>query len=123
MHRQIRNRPSLPTRLTALLAIALVMALTVLASSPDLHERLHGHHADAAGAAHPEGVPAQGPMADHDDGCVVTLFAQGVVLALAIVALAFFGATLRARCFAVFDRIIPEAPRYLHLPTQAPPLA
>jgi hypothetical protein len=123
MLRQIRNRPSLPTRLTALLAIALVMALTVLASSPELHERLHGHHAGAAGASHDEGVPAQAPKADQDDGCVVTLFAQGVVLALAIVALAFTGVTLRARVFAVFDRIIPEAPRYLHLPTQAPPSA
>jgi hypothetical protein len=109
--------------MTAALAIALVLALTVLAASPELHERLHGHHADAAGVAHQDGVPASGPKADHDDGCVVTLFAQGVVLALALVALAFTGQTLRSASLALFDRVIPEAPRYLHLPTQAPPLA
>ncbi len=122
MLRQIHNRPSLSSRLTAGLAIVLVLALTVLASSPELHERLHGHHGDAAGVSHQDGIPANGPTADHDDGCVVTLFAQGIVLALALVALAFTGETMRSESFAVFDRIIPETPRYLHLPTQAPPL-
>jgi hypothetical protein len=106
--------------MTAALAIALVLALTVLAASPELHERLHGHHADAA---HQDATPVKGPAADHDDGCIVTLFAQGIVLALALVALAFAGQTLRSGSPALFDRVIPEAPRYLHLPTQAPPLA
>jgi hypothetical protein len=118
----MHNRPSLASRLIAGLAVVLVMALTVLASSPELHERLHGHPA-APGVTHQHGVPAQGPKADDDDGCIVTLFAQGVVLALALVALAFTGQTLHAQGFAAFDRVIPEAPRYLHLPTQAPPLA
>jgi hypothetical protein len=118
----MHNRPSLASRLTAGLAIVLVMALTVLASSPELHERLHGHNAVAATVSHQDGIPADGPKADHDDGCIVTLFAQGVVLALALVALAFTGQTLRLQGFVVFDRVIPEAPRYLHLPTQAPPL-
>jgi hypothetical protein len=122
MHRQIRNRPSLLARLTAVLSVALVLALTVLSASPELHERLHGHHPDGAGVAHQEGVPANGTKTDGDDGCIVTLFAQGVILALTLVALAFTGQTLRAEPFAVFDRVIPEAPRYLHLPTQAPPL-
>jgi hypothetical protein len=122
MHRQIRNRPSLPARLTAALSVALVLVLMVLSSSPELHERLHGHHPGAAAAEHHGGIPAHGTAADNDDGCIVTLFAQGVVLALALVALAFTGQKLRAERFAVFDRVIPEAPRYLHLPTQAPPL-
>jgi hypothetical protein len=122
MHRQIRNRPSLLARLTAALSVALVLILTVLSSSPELHERLHGHHPEAAGAAQHDGIPANGAKTDNDDGCVVTLFAQGVVLALALLALAFTGQTLRSEVFAVFDRVIPESPRYLHLPTQAPPL-
>jgi hypothetical protein len=123
MLRQIDNRPSLLSRLTAALAIVLVLVLTVLASSPELHERLHGHHEAALGAAHQDGVPADAAKPDNDDGCIVTLFAQGIVLALAVVVLAFTGRTLRASSFALFDRVIPEAPRYLHLPTQAPPLA
>jgi|HubBroStandDraft_1064217.scaffolds.fasta_scaffold32538_3 hypothetical protein len=118
------SRPSLLARTTASLAIVLVLALTVLAASPELHERLHGHHSDAAGATRHDGGPANSAKPDEsDDGCVVTLFAQGVVLALSFVALAFAGRTLRLANFAHFDRIIPEAPRYLHLPTQAPPLA
>jgi len=114
---------TLLARSTASLAIVLVLALTVLASSPELHERLHGHQA-AAGAAHHDGGIANGAKPDEcDDGCIVTLFAQGVVLALSILALAFTGQTLRLADFALFDRVIPEAPPFLHLPTQAPPLA
>jgi hypothetical protein len=106
--------------MTAALAIALVLCLTVLAASPDLHERLHGHNPGAAAAGHHEGLPAQ---ADDDDGCVVTLFAHGVALALALFALAFAGTILRLADFGGFDRVIPESPRYLLLPTQGPPLA
>jgi hypothetical protein len=114
------SRPTLFARSTAALAIGLVLALTVLAASPDLHERLHGHEA-APAAVHHDGAGVQAN--DSDDGCVVTLFAQGVVLALSILALAFTGQRLRHCDFADVDRVIPESPRYLRLPTQAPPLA
>jgi hypothetical protein len=120
MLRHIHSQPSLIARATASLAIGLVLTLAVLSASPELHERLHGHHAAATGAPHREGALSAD---ESDDGCIVTLFAQGVVLALAIVALAFTGQMLRPGDFAQFDRVIPEAPRYLHLPTQAPPLA
>jgi hypothetical protein len=117
------SRPTLLARTTASLAIGLVLALTVLAASPELHERLHGHEA-AATAVHHDGLPGTTVQADDsDDGCIVTLFAQGVVLALSILALAFTGQTLRLSDFADFDRVIPESPRYLHLPPQGPPLA
>lgn len=115
-------RPTLLARTTALLAVALVLALSVFAASPELHERLHGH--TAGGVVHNGASPASGPQdADGDEGCIVTLFAQGVVLALALAALAFTGQTLRPADFWVFDRITPADPRYLHLPTQAPPFA
>ncbi len=122
MFRLSHSRPSLLARVTASLAVVLVLALTVLAASPELHERLHGHPA-AAAASHEAG-PASGLRADEsDDGCVVTLFAQGVVLALSLLALAFTGQTIRLSDFAHVDRVIPDAPRYLRLPAQAPPLA
>jgi hypothetical protein len=114
-----KNRLSLLARSTAVLAILLVLALTVLAASPELHERLHGHHPDSPShAAVPAGAKAP---ADDDGGCVVTLFAQGIILALALFALAFTGQVLRLIGFHLFDRIAPQAPDYLFLPTQAPP--
>jgi hypothetical protein len=122
MFRSMHNRPSLAARMTAGLAIALVLLLTVLASSPELHERLHGRHAEAASGAHQDGVTANGAAADDDDGCIVTLFAQGIVLALALLVLAVTGRTLRNASIEHLDRLLPEATRYLHLPTQAPPL-
>jgi hypothetical protein len=115
-----KSHHSLLTRITAVLAVLLVLVLTVLAASPELHERLHGHGAHAPShAAAPAGQTAPD---DDDGGCVVTLFAQGVVMALTLFALAFTGQKLRLADFAVFDRILPTAPSYLFLPTQAPPL-
>ncbi len=112
----LRDRPGLLTRTTALLGIVMVLALTVLAASPDLHERLHAHDSAPGAAAH-HGAAA----ADNDDGCVVTLFAQGIIAALLYLSLAFTGQRVRAAGFAAFDRVFPAAPSYLFLPTQAPP--
>jgi hypothetical protein len=116
-------RSSLLRGAVASFAILLVIALTILAASPDLHERLHGHRINllnvaSQGAGHSGGEQD----ADDDDGCVVTLFAQGLVLPLAFLFLAFTGQVLRLPGFALVDRVAPESPRYLRLPTQAPPL-
>lgn len=108
------------SRAAALLAVGLVLALSVFAASPELHGRLHGHDAGALGGAH--GDPGKAGHSEDDDGCVVTLFSQGLVLALAVVALAFLGRTPGFEDFDVLDRVVPDTPRYLHLPPQAPPL-
>jgi hypothetical protein len=114
----IKMKPTLLARSTALAGILLILVLTVLAASPDLHERLHAHDGTAPARAHHAGAAA----ADDDDGgCVVTLFAQGVVLALALITLAHAGLVLLLADIAVFDRIFPQAPSYLLQPTQAPP--
>jgi hypothetical protein len=111
------------SRAAASLAVALVLALTVLAASPDLHERLHGNGPGVAGTSHHDaGRSDGGRAADDEDGCVVTLFAQGIVLALALLVLALAGRTLRLPAFGPGDRVSPAAPRYLRLPTQAPPV-
>jgi hypothetical protein len=114
----IKRRPTLLVRSTALAGVLLVLALTILAASPDLHERMHALDAATPAQAHHAGSTAPD---DDDGGCVVTLFAQGIVLALALFALAITGQVLRLPDFAVFDRIFPEAPSYLLQPTQAPP--
>jgi hypothetical protein len=118
-----RKGPSVLSCAVASLAVALVLALTILSASPDLHARLHGNGPGAAGAAHHDlGRTDGGQAADDEDGCVVTLFAQGVVLALALLVLALAGRTLRLTAFGPGERVIPAAPRYLRLPTQAPPV-
>jgi hypothetical protein len=113
-------RPSPPSRIVASLGIVLILALTVLSASPELHGWLHGHEPGATEAAHQDG---HGQVPCDDDGCVVTLFAQGLLLPLALLSLAFTGRTVRLADFAFGDRVIPESPRYLRLPAQAPPLA
>lgn len=111
------RRPNLLARSTALAGILLVLALTVLAASPDLHERLHAREAAASSPAHHPDSVGQ----DDDDGCVVTLFAQGLILALALFVLAYMGQLLRLPDLPVFDRILPESPSFLLQPTQGPP--
>jgi hypothetical protein len=117
MFRLGHARPPALARFAASLGIGLVLALTVFAASPELHGWLHDHE---PGAAHHH--DGQGGIPDNDDSCAVTLFAQGLVVPLSLVALAFTGQTLRLLDFAFGDRIVPESPRYLRLPTQAPPL-
>jgi hypothetical protein len=120
MHSPLDTRPTLLARAVAALAAGLLMALTVLAASPELHERLHGHGVATAahqGAGHPRGQAA----ADDEDGCIVTLFSQGAVLPVALLALVAASLALRSHDLASLDRIAPESPRYLRLPAQGPP--
>ncbi len=105
------------------MAIGLVLALSVFAASPELHEWLHGHPPGALIGAHGNALPDGHAQETQDDGgCVVNLYSQGLVLALALLALAFTGQTLPSEDFELLKRIIPEFPRYLLPPTQAPPL-
>ena len=112
-----RYRPL--ARAVAALGVILVLILSVLAASPDLHERVHG--LDPARAPSSHAVPS-GQVADQEDGCVVTLFSQGVVLPLALFLFVLFARTRFPRAFRARERIVPGAPRYLRLPTQAPPI-
>lgn len=100
-----------------------MLALSILAASPDLHERLHGHHSTSANAAHHGDASAGSQAADDEDGCVVTLFAQGAVLPLSYMALAFAGQMSRPLALARGNGVVPESPRYLLLPAHGPPLA
>ena len=122
MHRPMDPRPAPIARAVAALAAVLLMALTILAASPELHERLHGHALAATAAAHQgSGHSANGAAADDEDGCIVTLFSQGVVLPVALLALVVASLAPHARNFPLFERIAPESPRYLQLPAQGPP--
>jgi hypothetical protein len=96
-------------RLLALGAAALVLLLTVLAVSPQLHTAFHGHTDDCAAAN------------AQDEGCVVTLFAAGVTAAHApLVVVAPPQTYLRAE-FSPHFEIFVNPPRYLHQPERGPP--
>lgn len=95
-------------RLLALGAAALVLLLTVLAVSPQLHTEFHGHDDCAAADS-------------QDEGCVVTLFAAGVTAAPApLVVVAPPPTHLRAE-FSPHSEIFVSPPRYLHQPERGPP--
>ena len=117
MLRRIDRRYSPLARAIAALGMVLVLALSVLAVSPELHERLHGKDPSRAAS---DAAPAS-PSADQEDGCVVTLFIQGVVLPVALFLLVLCARTRLPGALGARDRVPPEAPRYLRLPTQAPP--
>ena len=116
MIRRISTRPSPLARLTASLAVVLVLALSVFAASPELHGLLHDH----AAAPH-AGAPAQQGDTDADDGCVVTLFAQGLLCVSGLIVLVFARQSLRVAACAFLERVGPPSPAFLHLPPQAPP--
>jgi hypothetical protein len=116
MPRTTQTRVCPLAQAVASFAAVLVLALTVLAASPDLHRLVHGHGAPPyADASHRQ-------AADDDDGCAVTLFAQGIILPLAAFALAFSGRILRIVEFDRVDRVFAAEPRFLLLPSQGPPL-
>lgn len=98
------HRPGLIRRLLAASTGALVLFLTVLAASPDLHARLHG---DAGG---------------HDDsGCVVALFGQGVSLAAGADALVVVPVEWQIAAPLPTEEILLAATRYLRQPERGPP--
>ncbi len=88
----------------------LVLLLTVLAVSPQLHADLHAHDA-ATEAVH------------ADDGCVISLFASGVTAAPSALLLAVPPTTHVAATFSPRTEIFVSPPRYLHQPERGPPLS
>lgn len=95
--------PAWPRRLFAAGGAALVLALSVLAASPQLHEWLH-------------------PDADHSDHeCAITLFHHGVtqaVVGVALVVMPLLPVARVAMAPAGPDLI---APRHRLCPGRAPP--
>jgi hypothetical protein len=89
-------------------AAALVLLLTILAVSPQLHAGLHAH--DVATDS-----------AQNDDGCVISLFAGGVTAAPVAVTLTAPTVVHTEIAFAPRAEIFVSPPRYLHQPERGPP--
>ncbi len=100
-------------RLVATVAAALVLVLALLAGSPALHAEFHD-----CGHAH---APDHGALPPHDDGCAISLFAQGVNPAPAPFALTVPVDVGRIASFAAPAAILLDRPCFLRPPGRGPP--
>lgn len=91
-------------RLVAAGSIALVLLLTALTASPELHRLFHGH--DEVGT---------------DDGCAVVQFAHGVSVAPDTALVAATPAVWQVLGRSEIAEILLTSPRYLHQPERGPP--
>ncbi len=95
-----------PRRLLAAGGIALVLLLSVLSVSPELHHLFHGDHDDG-----------------HEDGCAVVLFAHGVSTTVDTAILASTPAEWRELGRTPAAEILLTSSRYLHPPERGPPVS
>jgi len=110
-------------RVTAAFAAALIMALSVFAASPALHSWLHGD--TAVNGAHSEGQ-GSGPhdragSDSADDGCAVSLFAQGVLGGSGLLIVFFFTGRFEILARSLVERLGVRAVRYWLPPLCGPP--
>ena len=89
-------------------AAALLLLLTILAVSPQLHAGFHAHDATT------ESVQT-------DDGCVISLFAGGVTATPAALGLALPPPTFVIPAPTARAEIFVSPPRYLLRPERGPP--
>jgi hypothetical protein len=90
-------------RIGAAWAALLLLVLTLAAASPALHARLHT-----------AGVEA-------DDHCAVVLFASGITVAAAAIAITLPTAAWRVCRVRPYQEFFAPSPRYLRLPERGPP--
>jgi hypothetical protein len=118
---RLRHPPSPFTRLVAGAGVALVLLLNVLAACPEAHEWIHGHGENAAHGATATGSHHHDTDQPDEDGCVVTLFAHGVITATifaALIVALFRLVTVAAR---PGEALCLSAPPYLLPPLCGPP--
>ncbi len=101
--RHLRFNESL-RRVLASGCVALILVLGVFAASPALHERLH-HSLRSA----------------QDEGCAVVLFASGVPVPLAMIAVPPTPVEWRDQIFFGSTELLLDSLRYLLQPGRGPP--
>ena len=93
-------------RVIAAGCIALVFGLGLLAASPVLHDQLH-----------------QGQAPSTDDGCAVVLFANGVSVPLALIAVPPAPVEWQKQNYFGVTELLLDSQRYLLQPGCGPPVA
>jgi hypothetical protein len=89
------------------MGVGLVLLLTILAASPELHERFHG--ADQ--------------HTEEEDGCAVELFASGVSLSVCSATVPSPSTGWREESLPFVREIFLAIPRYLRQPERGPPVS
>jgi hypothetical protein len=117
----LRRTPSRLTRFTAGAGVALILLLSVLAACPEAHEWIHGHGEHAAHDANATGSHHHDADQPDEDGCVVTLFAHGVITATIFAALIVALFRLIAVAARPGEALCLSAPHYLLPPLCGPP--
>jgi hypothetical protein len=118
---RLRRTPSLFTRLVAGAGVALVLLLNVLAACPEAHEWIHGHEEPAAHGANATGSHHHDADKPDEDGCVVTLFAHGVITATIFAAIIVALFRLVAITVQPGEALCLSAPPYWLPPLCGPP--
>jgi hypothetical protein len=117
----LRRTPSFLTRFTAGAGVALLLLLNVLAACPEAHEWIHGHEEHATHGANATGSHHRDADKPDEDGCVVTLFAHGVITATVFAALIVALFRLVAVTAQPGEALCLSAPHYLLPPLCGPP--
>ncbi len=108
--------PDLPRRVLAAACAVLVLALTILAASPAAHASLHDDgHDHCRGDAH-----GHAPSSE-DHSCAVVLFASGVSLPVAPVAVLPPTSVPLGVSPVTAAEVYLVSPRYLRQPERGPP--
>lgn len=114
MHFQFPRTHSLVHRYAAVLGIMLILISSVMAFCPDLHEAVCHHHDNA---------PLHDSTSEASaDGCFITQFGQGHVLALLIPVSIPFPKTTCVAPLASRGELVVAGVRYQFPPGRGPPL-
>jgi hypothetical protein len=93
-------------RITAVVALAMMLTLTAASGSPVVHDWLHSHSSD-----------------DTNHQCAVVLFSTGLTLALDAIEITPREWASERQPVATFQRIWLISPRYLRQPERGPPIS
>lgn len=105
---QLHSLPGLPSRVFASGCASLVLALTIFAASPTAHGLLHdGDHQHAV----------------SDDACAVVMFASGVSLPVAPLAITPPTTVAQGISPVTAAEVFLVSPRYLRRPERGPPVS
>ncbi|HRE80586.1 MAG TPA: hypothetical protein PLN52_06035 [Opitutaceae bacterium] len=130
-----RIQPTLWQRWVAYASVGLVVALGLLAVSPDVHAWLHASdlsHVHGTGDravchGHGDSAPHVGgdfsglPMADTDAGCVIELFSQGIETGPTGLVVGVYERREAVLSLRLPAELCLSTPRYLRQPERGPP--
>lgn len=119
---RLQPMPSPSRRIVAVLSAGLVLALTLFAASPVAHEWLHSAEKQHTCPEHGKTQPAA-PAASEPHDCAIVLFASGVDIPVAPLALTPPRLVAAGISPVTAAAVYLVSPRYLRQPERGPPAA